>query len=132
MEDLVRSHVEHEFALRTTASYSGADHIVLDSSLEYGRLRRDKGDALCKPLRRFRYLMETDDGRWPTCVTCKRQAISLIKAGVIAPVVIAKTRHVDGEQAYIRKELPLEDLIALAQHHSWQEYGYYRDEDYQD
>ena len=132
MADLVRSHVEHEFALRTTASYSGADHIVLDSSLKYGRLRRDEYDALCKPLRNFRYLMETGDGRWPSCATCKRQAVRLIKAGVIAPVSITKTRYVNGEKIYLRKELPLEDLIASAQHHSWQECGYYRDEDYQD
>jgi hypothetical protein len=127
----VRSHVEHEYALRTTAHYSGADHIVLDSPLEYGRLRRNSGDALCKPYGKFRYLMEMEDGRWPTCVTCKRQAIRLIEAGVIAPVDITKLCHVDGERICLRKALPLEDLIVDGPLSSSQRAGYYQNEDYQ-
>jgi len=127
--DLVRSHVEHEFAIRTTATYSGADHIILDSPLEYGRLRRNSGDALCKPYGKFRYLMEMRDGRCPTCKACKRQALRLIKAGVITSVDITNLRCIDGETVYLRKELPLEDLIVDGPHR--QRSGYYDDEDYQ-
>lgn len=111
MADLVRSHVEHEYARRTTATYSGADHIILDSPLEYGRLRRNSGDALCKPYGEFRCLVEMGDGRWPTCKACKRQAIRLIEAGVIAPVEITRARYTDSERILLRKELPLEDLM---------------------
>lgn len=82
--DNVPCHVEHEYAGRTTASYSGADHIVLDGPLHHGRLRRDVGDALCKERRRFRDLKPTDADRRASCVTCLRQAQRIAEVGMLA------------------------------------------------
>ena len=82
--DNVPCHVEHEYAGRTTTTYSGADHIVLDGPLRHGRLQRDVGNALCKERRRFRDLKPTDGDRQASCVTCLRQAQRLVDAGVLA------------------------------------------------
>lgn len=83
MSELVPCHVEHAYARRTTDMYSGADHVVLDGPLEHGRLRRDLGDALCKPARTFRDLEPTNDRRDPSCVTCLAHLERLVAAGVL-------------------------------------------------
>lgn len=79
----VPCHVEHAYALRTTDMYTGADHVILDGGLVHGRLRRDLGDALCKPATKFRHLEPTGDDRDPTCVTCLAHLARLTEAGLV-------------------------------------------------
>lgn len=72
---LVPCHVEHEYAIRTTEWYSGANHLVLDGPLSFGRLERDVGDALCKVRSRFRDLQPGSSAWWsPECWSARAGA----------------------------------------------------------
>jgi hypothetical protein len=63
-----RWHVEHAYTPRETATYGGADHVVVDEPVRIGRLRRDSGDALSRPRSKFRALFRVEDDRLPTSI----------------------------------------------------------------
>jgi hypothetical protein len=60
---------------------AGADHLVVDSDYQHGRLKREAGDALCKPARKF-WGLYSEPERKPTCKRCLEIAVrhGLIKA----------------------------------------------------
>jgi len=61
--------VAHAYAPRESATHGGSDHVVLLRDLDLGRLRREKGDALCKPAKKFWGLVVASD-RLPDCLAC--------------------------------------------------------------
>jgi hypothetical protein len=61
-----RWHVEHAYTPRETATYGGADHIVVDEVIRIGRLLRHPGDALSRTRQKFWGLHVVDDGRLPS------------------------------------------------------------------
>jgi hypothetical protein len=63
-----RWHVAHAYAPRETATYGGADHVVVDEPVRVGRLRREPGDALSRPRAKFWGLDRVEDGRLPTAL----------------------------------------------------------------
>jgi hypothetical protein len=48
---------------------AGGNHLVVSEDLARGRLRREAGDALCKPERKFWGLYKHPE-RKPTCKRC--------------------------------------------------------------
>jgi len=63
-----RWHVAHAYTAQETATYGGADHIVVDEPIHIGRLSREPGDALSRPARKFLALYAVEEGRLPTSV----------------------------------------------------------------
>lgn len=61
-----RWHVEHNYAVRETATYGGADHVVVDEVVQLGRATRQPGDTLSAPRGRFRGLHPLEEHRLPT------------------------------------------------------------------
>lgn len=62
-----RWYIAHAHTGRATMSYEGgADHIVVDEPVHIGRLKREPGDALSRPARKFWGLYRTDDRSLPT------------------------------------------------------------------
>src|SRR5215470_4584013 len=61
-----RSHVAHAYTAQETATYGGADHIVVDEPVRIGRLKRDPGDALSRPHSKFLNLSRVEEDRLPT------------------------------------------------------------------
>jgi hypothetical protein len=60
-------HVAHAYTAQETATYGGADHIVVDEPVRIGRLVREPGDALSRPKRKFWGLHEVvEKDRLPT------------------------------------------------------------------
>ena len=47
------AHTEYAFNPRQGAMSNGSYHAILDQPLHVGRLRREAGDPLCKPARKF-------------------------------------------------------------------------------
>jgi len=80
--------ISHNYSRRETHTYGGADHIILEKDFSFGRLKRKKGDALCKARGRFNDLEETSPDefgwRWPRsiCKTCMKKYEELKKAGI--------------------------------------------------
>lgn len=64
-----RWHIAHAYTARETATYGGADHIVVDEPIRIGRLVREPGDALSRPRRKFLALYAVEEGRLPTART---------------------------------------------------------------
>lgn len=63
-----RWHIEHAYTPRETATYGGADHIVVDEPVRVGRLRRETGDTLARPRAKFWGLTRVEDDRLPTAL----------------------------------------------------------------
>ena len=61
-----RWHIAHAYTAQETATYGGADHIVVDEPIRIGRLVREPGDALSRPRRKFWGLHDVEEGRLPT------------------------------------------------------------------
>jgi hypothetical protein len=59
-------HVAHAYTAQETATYGGADHVVVDEPVRFGRLAREPGDALSRPARKFLALYAVEEGRLPT------------------------------------------------------------------
>ena len=76
-----RWHVEHAYTPRETATYGGADHIVLDEEVRIGRLHRLPGDALSRPRAKFWGLSPVEDERLPSSIADVRIAERLVAAG---------------------------------------------------
>jgi hypothetical protein len=72
----IRWSVAHAYTPNEQATYGGGDHLLLQQPLVMGRLRREAGDALCKPARRFNHLMEVSprSSPLPNCKHCLRLA----------------------------------------------------------
>ena len=60
-----RWHVAHAYASRETATYGGADHVVVDQGVKIGRVTRRVGDTLARPGRSFNALHSVVDDRLP-------------------------------------------------------------------
>jgi len=63
-----RWYVAHAYTAQETATYGGADHIVVDEPIRIGRLAREPGDALSRPKRKFWGLHKVEKDRLPTSV----------------------------------------------------------------
>lgn len=50
--------------------FAAGEHLVLDRSFKAGRLRRSKGDPLCKPSGKFKELKAVRDA-WVVCKRCR-------------------------------------------------------------
>lgn len=61
-----RWRIAHAYTAQETATYGGADHIVVDEPVHIGRLVREPGDALSRPRQKFWGLHDVEDGRLPT------------------------------------------------------------------
>lgn len=78
----VRWRMGYAWPLRPSVRRSmGANHVVLDEPLSIGRLRREAGDALCIPRRRFRNLdvhegetVRRASGETVSCAACLQSA----------------------------------------------------------
>lgn len=82
-----RWHVEHAYTPRETATYGGADHIVVDEALRIGRLVRQPGDALSRARAKFWGLHTVaEPDRLPTSLA----DIQIAERLVAAPAVPAK------------------------------------------
>jgi hypothetical protein len=64
-----RWHIAHAYTARETATYGGADHIVVDEPIRIGRLVRKPGDALSRPKQKFLALYAVEEDRLPTART---------------------------------------------------------------
>ena len=69
-------HVEGAYNPSDRGSSAGGNHIVLDAPIHYGRLRRAKGDALCKPSSKF-WGLTGPENREIDCHHCIRTALHL-------------------------------------------------------
>lgn len=54
---------------RDAGNAAGRDHLVVSVAFSKGRLRREAGDALCKPARKF-WGLHSHPERKPTCKRC--------------------------------------------------------------
>lgn len=61
-----RWHVAHAYTPRETATHGGADHIVVNEEVRFGRLVRQPGDALSRAATKFWGLASATDARLPT------------------------------------------------------------------
>jgi len=74
-------HVEHAYTPRETATYGGADHIVVDEEVRIGRLVRHPGDALSRSRQKFWGLHAVEDGRFPSALADIKIAERIVSAG---------------------------------------------------
>ncbi len=77
-------HVEHAYAARETATYGGADHIVVDQDVQIGRTTRRAGDTLARARRAFRGLHRVEEGRLPNSAADLRTAERIVFGGATA------------------------------------------------
>ena len=80
-----RWHVAHAYTAQETATYGGADHIVVDEPVRVGRLSREPGDALSRPLRKFLALYAVEEGRLPTSLADIKIAERIVTSPPAAP-----------------------------------------------
>ena len=64
------AHIEHAYTPRETGSYGGRDHVVVEEEVRIGRIRRNRGDALCKTRWAFWGLNRGGEDHEPSCVRC--------------------------------------------------------------
>jgi hypothetical protein len=76
-----RWHVEHAYTPRETATYGGADHIIVDEGVRIGRLVRHPGDALSRSRQKFWGLNAVEDGRLPSALADIKIAERIVSAG---------------------------------------------------
>jgi hypothetical protein len=90
-----RWHVEHAYTPRETATYGGADHIIVEDPVQIGRLSREPGDALSRPRRKFWGLAGVEEGRLPTSLA----DIAIAERIVDLPAKKKTPRQLDAEIA---------------------------------
>jgi hypothetical protein len=74
-------HIAHAYTAQETATYGGADHIVVDEPVRIGRLARESGDALSRPQRKFWGLHEVvEKDRLPTSLADIKIAERIVAA----------------------------------------------------
>lgn len=86
-----RLRTAHAYTPRETGSYGGSQHIVTRDAFKSGRLRREPGDALCKPYRKFWGLSAHATGA-PTCQRC----IEIAQARDWTTIEVDNLRMVEG------------------------------------
>lgn len=64
------AHIEHAYTPRETATHGGGDHVVVEQEVRIGRILRTRGDALCRPRRRFWGLARGGEAHVPSCRRC--------------------------------------------------------------
>lgn len=74
MTDTLTAHVGYAYTPRQGALSTSSGHAVLEQPLQVGRLVRERGDALCRPRRRFWGLESVNDQRDITCPNCAARA----------------------------------------------------------
>lgn len=77
-----RWHVAHAYTARETATYGGADHVVVDDEVRIGRLVRHPGDALSRPARKFWGLHAVEADRLPSSVADIKIAERIVSAQI--------------------------------------------------
>jgi hypothetical protein len=77
----ITAHAEYAYNPRQGARSIAREHAILDRPLRFARIRRDAGDALCKPRRAFWGL---HPGSTPE-VSCPRCLHLAKRYGVILP-----------------------------------------------
>ena len=95
-----RWHVAHAYTAQETATYGGADHVVVDEPVRIGRLRREPGDALSRPAKKFwglHAVAETD--RLPTSIADIRIAERVVTAPQSMPKKSPKQLDAEIEEA---------------------------------
>jgi len=75
-----RWRVAHAYTAQETATYGGADHIVVDEPVRIGRLVRERGDTLSRPRRKFWGLHEVEEDRLPTSIADIRIAERIVSS----------------------------------------------------
>ena len=85
-------HVEHAYTPRETATYGGADHIVVDEVIRIGRLVRKPGDALSRLRAKFWGLSGGEAGRLPTSLADIKIAERIVSA-ISAPSAPSSSRR---------------------------------------
>ena len=75
-----RWHVAHAYTAQETATYGGADHVVVDDRVHVGRLKREPGDALSRPAKKFWGLSAVEEGRLPSSLADIRIAERIVAA----------------------------------------------------
>jgi hypothetical protein len=73
-----RWHIAHAYTPNESASYGGADHIIVDEPIHIGRLKREPGDALSRPYAKFWGLTSVEDDRLPTALADIRIAERIV------------------------------------------------------
>jgi hypothetical protein len=86
-----RWHVAHAYTAQETATYGGADHIVVDEPIRIGRLVRETGDALSRPKKKFWGLHDVADDRLPTSLADIKIAERIVASPVGAKTTAKKT-----------------------------------------
>lgn len=98
-----RWHIAHAYTAQETGSYGGADHIVVDEPVHIGRLKREAGDALSRPARKFWGLHAVaEKDRMPTSLADIKIAERLVtspSATAKAPKIKKSSRQLDEEIA---------------------------------
>jgi hypothetical protein len=78
-----RWHIAHAYTPRETATYGGADHVVVDEPVRVGRIKRDPGDALSRPRAKFWGLYRVvENDRLPTSIADIKIAERILAAPI--------------------------------------------------
>lgn len=95
-----RWHVAHAYTAQETATYGGADHIVVDEPVRIGRLAREAGDALSRPRKKFWGLHDVAEAdRLPTSIADIRIAERIVASPPKAPQTKKTPTQLDAEIA---------------------------------
>jgi hypothetical protein len=73
-----RTTIAYAYSPRENVGSSGGDHILCVEAVTRGRLRREAGDALCKPRARFWGLDARGDGATASCLRCLELAERIV------------------------------------------------------
>ncbi len=79
-----RWHVAHAYTAQETATYGGADHIVVDEEIQIGRLVRHVGDALSRSRQKFWGLHAVEEGRLPSSIADIKIAERIVATPLVA------------------------------------------------
>ena len=92
-----RWYIAHAYTARETATYGGADHIVVDEPIRIGRLLREPGDALSRPKRKFLALYAVEEGRLPTSIADIKIAERIVSSPPAAKTTKKSYKQLDDE-----------------------------------
>ena len=98
-----RSYVAHAYTARETATYGGADHIVVAEPIRIGKLSRQPGDALSRPRAKFLDLSRVEEDRLPTSVADIRIAERIVAGRASAAKKTAAQLDAEIEDALRRR-----------------------------
>lgn len=91
----MRWYAAHAYTPNETPVHGGGCHAVLLEDFRSGRIRRQKGDVLCRPSHKFWGLHGVEKGRAVTCKGCKallaRFGLPLVSSEDIIPPACPQT-----------------------------------------